>query len=184
MKKKQLFGLAAALLVLAVIYAVLVSSNKKAEEREQAREESQIVSVTDLEEITSFSYKAPEQETLHFEKKDDDWICTEDPKIELEQTYPNGIVNTFASLTASRKLESIDALEDYGLKEPVYTVSLKPEDGKETVLQIGNSTGEEYYLQVKGDDSVIYTVDASAVGTLDHSLEDMEKVEDEENESE
>lgn len=180
MKKKQLLWPAAALVVLAVVYTVLLSNNRKLEEQEKAREESEIVQVTDLGELASFSYEAPEQEALHFEKKDDNWICTDDKKIELEQTYPDGIASTFASLTASRKLESIDALEDYGLEEPVYTVTLQPEDGKETVIRIGNSTGEEYYLQVKGEEQVVYTVDSSVVGTLGHSLEDMKKVEEEE----
>ena len=184
MKKKQLFWPAAALVVLAVIYGSLVFHNQKMEEEEKAREESQIVQVTDLGEITSFSYEAPEQEALHFEKKDDNWICTDDKKIELEQTYPNGIANSFASLTASRKLESIDALEDYGLEDPAYTVTLQPKDGEETVILIGNSTGEDYYLQVKGEEQIVYTVDASAVGTLGHTLEDMEKIEEEETEAE
>lgn len=179
MKKKQMVILVAVLAALAVVYGVLSFVNKKAEEEEKAQEESQVVQVTDLEEIVSFSYEAPEQEALHFEKKKDDWVCVDDEKIELEQTYPNEIVNAFSSLTASRKMEELDALEDYGLAKPAYTVTLQPKDGKEVTVCIGDAVGEEYYLQVKGEDAV-YTVASSVTGVLGHSLEDMKKVEDEE----
>ena len=43
-----------------------------------------------------------------------------------------------------------------------------------------NSTGDEYYLQIEGQEDVVYTVASSAVGNLDHSLADMEKAEDDE----
>lgn len=177
MKKKQILILASVLAALAVVYGALSFANKKAEEEEKAQEESQVVQVTDLEEIVSFSYEAPEQEALHFEKKEDDWVCTDDEKLELEQTYPNEIANAFSSLTASRKMEEIDAMEDYGLAEPAYTVTLRPKDGKEVTFYIGDAVGEEYYLQVKGEDAV-YTVASSVAGTLGHSLEDMKKVEE------
>lgn len=180
MDKKHMIWLAAALVVLAAVYGALSLSNKRVEEKEKAEEEAQVIQVADLGEIVSFSYSAPEQETLHFEKKESDWICTDDKKMELEQTYPNGIADAFTDLTATRRMEEIDALEDYGLKEPSYTVSLQPKEGKETVFLIGDSTGDEYYLRVKGEEGVVYTVSSAPVGTLDHSLEDMEKTEDEE----
>lgn len=180
MKKKQMIWLAAALVVLAAVYGALSLSNKRVEKKEKAEEEAEIIQVADLGEIVSFSYGAPEQETLHFEKKENAWICSDDKDRALEQTYPDGIADAFADLTATRRMEEIDALEDYGLKEPSYTVSLQPKEGKETVFLIGDSTGEEYYLLVKGEEGVVYTVSSSAVGTLDHSLEDMEKIEDEE----
>ena len=183
MKKKQIIGLAVALAVLVVVYGALSLSNRRVEEEEQAREESQVIQVADLGEIASFSFEAPAQEPLHFEKKDGVWICTEDEELELEQTYPEGIVDTFASLTATRRMDEIDALADYGLEEPSYVISLQPADGKvkkELTLLIGNSTGDEYYLQIEGQEDVVYTVASSAVGNLDHSLADMEKAEDDE----
>ncbi len=178
MKKKQMLVLAVILAALAVIYVVLSFGNKKAQEEEKAQEESQVIQVADLGEITAFSYESAEQEPLHFEKKEDEWVCTDDKKTELEQTYPNEIVDAFASLTASRKMEEIDALEDYGLKEPAYTVTLESKDGEERTFYVGDSTGDEYYLQKEGEEEVVYTVSSSAVMTLGHSLEDMKKTEE------
>ena len=80
-------------------------------------------------------------------------------------------------------MDEIDALADYGLEGPSYVISLQPADGKdkkELTLLIGNSTGDEYYLQIEGQEDVVYTVASSAVGNLDHSLADMEKAEDDE----
>lgn len=180
MKKKQILILAAVLAALAVVYAALSFGNKRAEEKAKAEEESQIVQVTDLGALEAFSYEEPGAEALDFEKKDGEWICTNDKKMELEQSYPEAIANAFSSLTATRKLESIDAREDYGLEDPAYTVTLRPEDGEETVLWIGSATGEDYYLQVKGEEETAYTVSSSVVQTLGYSLEDMEKIKEEE----
>lgn len=180
MKKKQIIWLAVVLAVLGVVYGALFLSNKREAQKEQEEEASQVIQVTEMEDIRAFSYEAPEQEQLHFEKKDGGWVCTDDEEMELEQSYPDGVAESFGQLTASRKLEEIDALKDYGLEEPAYTVTLQPEDGEEVQLLIGNSTGEEYYLQVKGEEDVVYTISSTAVSTLDHSLADMEKVETEE----
>lgn len=178
MKKKQMVILILVLAALAVVYAALAFGNKKAQEKEKAQEESQIIQVADLGEVVTFSYESAEQEPLHFEKKEDAWICTDDKKTELEQTYPNEIADAFSSLTASRKMEEIDALEDYGLKEPAYTVTLESKDKEEVTFYVGNSTGDEYYLQKEGEEGIVYTVSSSAVMTLGHSLEDMKKTEE------
>lgn len=183
MKKKQMILLAVLLAVLAAGYGILVFQNKKAEKAEQAAEESKIIKVAELGEIESFSYQAPDQDELHFKKKKDKWICTEDKKASLEQTYPNRIADTFSSLTASRKLEDIDALEDYGLEKPAYTVTLNEADGTKTTIKVGNSTGGEYYLQVEGEEQVVYTAASSSVEALNYSLEDMLEEESGEEES-
>ena len=142
MKKKQMILLAALLAVLAAGYGILVFQNKKAEREEQAAQESSVIKVIDLGEIQSFSYQTPEREKLHFKKKNNKWICTKDKKANLDQTYPNRIADTFSSLTASRKLEDIDALEDYGLNKPAYIVELSGADGKKITVNIGNLTGK------------------------------------------
>ncbi len=178
MKKNQIVLLAGLLAALAAVYVILAFQNKKSEEKEQAEIESQTVQVTESGEIQSFSFQAPEQEELQFKKKDDKWICAQDKKLSLDQTYPDRIVNTFSGLTAVRKLEGIDALEDYGLESPAYTVRMEAADGGEITLYIGDGTGEEYYLQKEGDDQVIYTVASSAVEALNYSLEDMEEKEE------
>ncbi len=49
MKKKQIIGLAVALAVLVVVYGALSLSNRRVEEEEQAREESQVIQVADLD---------------------------------------------------------------------------------------------------------------------------------------
>ena len=180
MKKKQMILLAALPAVLAAGYGILVFQNKKAEREEQAAQESSVIKVIDLGEIQSFSYQTPEREKLHFKKKNNKWICTKDKKANLDQTYPNRIADTFSSLTASRKLEDIDALEDYGLNKPAYIVELSGADGKKITVNIGNLTGEEYYLQVEGEEQVVYTVAASNAEALNYSLEDMREKESEE----
>ena len=59
-------------------------------------------------------------------------------------------------------------------------MELSGADGKKITVNIGNLTGEEYYLQVEGEEQVVYTVAASNAEALNYSLEDMREKESEE----
>ena len=82
------------------------------------------------------------------------------------------MAETFSKLKAKRALEGGDSLEDYGLKDPVYTVVLTDKQGKETTLYYGNVTGDDYYITVDNTGKV-YTVNNTSISDLQNKLEDM-----------
>ena len=170
-KKNSMFLLLIALLILAAAYAALQLWNKSQEKKQQAKEKAEQVYVTDMDEIINIRYDVGNG-PMEFKKEEDTWYVTADPDFPLAQTYPEQMAEEFAHLKADRELKDGDSLEDYGLKDPVYTVVLTDAKGEETTLYYGNSTGDSYYVTA-GDTGSVYTVSNNSISDLQYSLEDM-----------
>lgn len=138
--KKAVPILIAVLAVLLVVYFGLQSWNKKQEEEEESGE-SILVTELDADTITAVSYNVGNGE-LAFEKQDDTWYYAEDKDFPLDQSYLQNIVDGMCAITADRKLEDGDALADYGLEEPAYTVQLTDSEGNTTQIGFGDLTGD------------------------------------------
>lgn len=170
-KKKSMILLFAVLLVLVAAYFILQSWNKSQDKKEQAKEESENIYITDIDTITDIKYNIGSGD-MEFTKEDGTWYVTADKDFPLAQSYPEQMADTFKKLKAERELKDGDSLEDYGLTEPVYTVSLTDGEGGETTLYYGNVAGDNYYVTV-GDEGKVYTVSSTTISDLQYSLEDM-----------
>ena len=73
-------------------------------------------------------------------------------------------------LSADRELEDADALEEYGLDHPTYTVTLTDEDGTVTTIKVGNATGNDYYATVD-DTEKVYTIPATSLDDIQTELD-------------
>lgn len=175
-KRKQLFLLLGALILLLAAYFGMKLLNKKQAEDQEAKKEAETVYITDLEEITGIGYDAGNGE-MTFKKQDGIWVYTPDPDFPLAQTYPEQIAETFGHLKAERELKNGDDLEAYGLTEPVYTIKLTAADGEETELLFGNSVDAVYYMTV-GDTGNVYTVNSAVIQDLQHTLDEMAQLDD------
>lgn len=170
-KKKSMLLLLIILLVLVAAYFALQSWNKNQEKKQQEKEKSETVYVTDIDEITGIQYDVGSGK-MEFNKKEDTWYDAEDPDFPLAQNYPSQMSEDFSHLKAERELKDGDSLEAYGLEDPVYTVVLTDSKGVKTTLYYGNATGDSYYVTV-GDTGRVYTVSSTSISDLQHSLEDM-----------
>ena len=112
---------------------------------------------------------------MSFVKEDGTWYMADDREIPLDQTYIDAMENTYASLTATRQIDEPDALSDYGLESPAYTVRATDTAGNTTAFSIGNAAGEDYYLTVDGARSPVYTVSSSAVSVLQYDMDTLVK---------
>lgn len=173
--KKAVPILIAVLAVLLVVYFGLQSWNKKQEEEEESGE-SILVTELDADTITAVSYNVGNGE-LAFEKQDDTWYYAEDKDFPLDQSYLQNIVDGMCAITADRKLEDGDALADYGLEEPAYTVQLTDSEGNTTQIGFGDLTGDNYYVNVNGSDQV-YTVASTALDDLQYTLDEMAQLDE------
>lgn len=170
-KKRSFLVLICLLLILLAAYFGLQSWNKKQEKKQEAKTEAETVYATDIGEITGIKYDAGSGE-LEFVKEEGTWYNAKDRDFPLAQSYPEQMASDFAKLKAERELKGGDSLEDYGLKDPAYTVVLTDKDGKETTVYYGNSAGDNYYVTV-GDEGRVYTVSNTSISDLQYSLEDM-----------
>lgn len=177
-KKKGLIVMLGVLCILLAVYFALQSWNRRQEEEEQAREEAEVIHVTDTAagDIVSFSYDVGNG-TLSFEKRDGQWYYTEDEDFPLDQSVPDQIAETIGQITAERELTDGDAMADYGLDEPMYTLEYTDASGETVTVQFGDLTGDYYYVSVNGGEPV-YTVSSSVIDGLGYTLDDMAVLDD------
>lgn len=74
------------------------------------------------------------------------WYYTKIKNIRSLSPLSESLASTFQKVEAVRELKNADALSDYGLDKPTYTVSVKDKTGKSMTYYIGNATGENYYV--------------------------------------
>lgn len=106
-------------------------------------------------------------------KKDEEWALSKPDDIKADPSTLSSIVINASSVAASKIVEE-DAqdLSVYGLDKPII-VKVKPKEGDEIVIEIGNETPTEsgYYAKLSGDDSVYvigtYTANKLVVGRND-----------------
>lgn len=176
-RKNTMLTLLVILAVLIVCYFVIGKIQENQEE-EPAEEATYAVSMDD---IVSIKY-SDGTSTMTFTKTDDTWSYEEDTTVALEQSTMESMADTFGKIIANRILEEPDALSDYGLEEPAYTIELADKEGNVTTVYIGNQTGSDYYLTV-GDKKVVYTVGSSVVNAMEFDVEELREA-SEENEGE
>ena len=169
-KHRTLFLLGGIFIVLVLIYLALSSYQWDAGEADSG-EDSQI-QVTDLGELSSFQFTDQSTGTgMSFVKEDGTWYMADDREIPLDQTYIDAMENTYASLTATRQIDEPDALSDYGLDSPAYTVQATDADGNTTTFSVGDAADEDYYLTVDSAQAPVYTVTSSSVSVLQYDLD-------------
>ena len=168
-KKKGPVILIGVLVLLLILYFALSTWNKKQDSKEE-----ETVKVTDLKtsEITGVKYDLGTGE-MNFEKDGDTWYYTADKDFPLRQSYPKTVADAMGQLSADRELEDADALEEYGLDHPTYTVTLTDEDGTVTTIKVGNATGNDYYATVD-DTEKVYTISATSLDDIQTELDQIE----------
>jgi hypothetical protein len=171
-KKNKLFMLLGILVLLIAVYAGLSIYNKKTAEREAAEAEAEQISLVEADELTALAYSDGTSE-MDLRCEDGTWSYGEDDEIPLDQDLVETIVSAVLDLTAVREIEEPDALADYGLEEPSYTITYTSEgEEDEVTLLVGNATGEDYYMMIQDADSV-YTIDSTLVYSLTWDLADL-----------
>lgn len=177
-KNKGLFILVGILVVLLAVYFGLQAWNKSQAEKEEQENEAAVIHVTetDAEDIVSMSFDVGNG-AMEFEKEDDTWYYTPDRDFPLAQSYPENMASVLGSITADRELEDGDAMADYGLEEPVYTLCYTDAEGSSTELYFGNMTGDDYYVTV-GDAGKVYTVSSTVIDSLNYTLDDMAQLDE------
>lgn len=176
-KKKSIYFLLGALVVLLAIYFGLQAFNKSQQRKETKKAEDGKIQITDVDtdDVERLSYTNGST-TMDFTKNDGTWYVKNDQDFPLSQSSIEAMVTSAGKLTAVRKLSDADELSDYGLDKPQYTITLTNEDSNKTELLVGNAAGEDYYVKTGGDDTV-YTIDSTLVQGLVFSRDDLLQME-------
>lgn len=172
-KYKSLICLLSVLVLCVGLYFLVGFLGQKQEEKELQED----VMVTNLVSLVSLEYTDGE-ETMSFYQKDGSWYVEGDEDFALDSSSVESIAYSLQYVIAVRQLEKADKLSDYGLENPLYTIKMKDQNEKETVLYIGDLAGENQYATVN-DKQVVYTIDSSVAEILQFDLSALEVVEEE-----
>lgn len=160
MKKFRNIILAVVVLVILVGAYVLLSNTSKENEISESQSENQKeLSDVSKDKITKIILKSAEDEIM-IERKNEQWILSEQESIELDQTKADDLAYSFAMLSADRIVEEEPRdLEKYGLNPSAVIAKAILDDGSEIEYYLGNMTPERntYYFMRK-DDSKVYTI--------------------------
>lgn len=173
MKKKGLpllIGIVV-LVFLTVAYVILVKHNTETAEEV----EDTTVKMFDLEnkDVAALRFTLDGKEET-FTLEGDTWSLASDAAFEVDSSKMSTLLDTVTGMAASRKLEEVTDLSEYGLDEPVQTLVLTMTDGTVYTICWGGTndvTGDDY-VYIKEKESVVYTVDYSVLEALGESIED------------
>lgn len=175
-KKKKIKGvwiLSGALILLLAVYFGMRAWNQNREEKEEQQAEADTVHVTETAaaDIVSLKFDVGSGE-MEFTKENDTWYYAPDRDFPLVQSYPEDMAAAAGNIIADRELTDGDALEDYGLDEPIYTLEYTDSEGNVTQVYFGNTTGDYYYVTV-GDTGKVYTVESTITDSFNYTLADI-----------
>lgn len=167
-KKKQFLLLAAVLLALAAAY-LAIEAYQDWSYKKESREASEKLEITNLDgdSISSIRY-SDTSETMEFTKEADAWYYEGDRELPLKQSCAEDAVDEFSKLEGTRRLTGAEEMASYGLDDPAYEIRLTDENGKETVVQIGDtsdSEDSEYYITAD-EGETIFTIGSSVPDSL------------------
>lgn len=178
-KKKKNLTLPILLAVLVALggsYGAIRAYNRAAEAKEEEKKEQdsgeEIAVFGELTEeaITALSYDYQGGE-LSFIKDGDTWYLAKDREIPLSQTKFSAMTGVLAGIRANRVVEeSLENLSNYGLDEPVKTITFETADGSHTIYAGDqNPITNDYYFYLEGENKV-YTTKASISSSFQSGL--------------
>ena len=142
---------------------------RRPEGKAPVQESAGVFELTDrtLDDLTGISWTA-DGKTRTFRRQDGQWKAAEDSAAESGDPEAAGaLAEQLVNLQATRRIENVDNLEEYGLTDPAVVVTAEWKSGS-TVYSMGESTpfGDGYYLSLSGGGQTIYTI-ASPLAAYD-----------------
>lgn len=178
-QKVQLLVMVIGLIVLVAAFFGVKSYNAHLEEKESLKSEPEYT-VLDLDEdeIDVFSF-ANEYGSYSFEKSSDDdgnisWTCLEEADLNLDSYKVSSVLKSALFIQADTCIEDVSDLEQYGLADPVVSVSITTGNGESYTLLCGDYNGitGKYYLSLDGE-SVVYASDSDIGGDFNILPDDL-----------
>lgn len=172
MNKKKLLPLAVLAAVVALLGVLLTVLT-----RENSADTDTTLPLFDfaVDDIDTLAYAGNNVDITLLKGSDGDWMLDSDPALPLDQTKVQSLVESYANLTALRKLEGSD-LNELPDKSAVPQMTITVGAGEQTVdmtVDQLNTVADVYY--VYDESGAAYTVKRSDLATLSKSVRDLYK---------
>lgn len=160
------------LLLFISIVAAAVYMNRKAETATQeditpAAEPAFLITSNAM--VTSIEVKPSEGETIRLERNEKlVWVFTQPDKAEADQGSVEAAAAQIAALRVITPLEDVTDPSIFGLSKPKNTFTIGFEDGKTSVIEVGDLAPSEsgYYVRMDGKYYVAAVNGIEALGNL------------------
>lgn len=115
-------------------------------------------------------------ETVSFSRDGENWVYEDDSEFPTDASYLDAMTSTLASIEADRVIDDPGDLAQYGLEDPICSLTVETASGTAT-LQFGdeNTISSERYLT--NGDGKVYLVKAEILSSFSYNLLDVVKKE-------
>lgn len=112
-----------------------------------------------------------------FIHENDTWSYKEDSQFPLNEAFMLNLVSKVTLIEATRELGEPENISEYGLDEPEIQVSVKDSDGKETILEFGDTNDAVSGCYLKTGNHV-YLVDSGIKQAFSIDIRDLAELEE------
>lgn len=159
-----------ALIGFIAIIAAAIYMNRQAEEKAAATETpaaEEAFLFTEDSVVTGIEVKTMEGDTVKIERNEEKaWVLSQPEEADADQGAAEAAASQVGALGIVTAIEGDKDPSIFGLDVPVYTITITFEDGKTSVLEVGDTTPTEsgYYVRMDGDK--VYVVSTSGIDAL------------------
>lgn len=165
---KKLVLLLGVLLVLMTVTVLVMEFSPD----ENAEEEAAVTVFTlDMDQVTGLSWTYEGEEVSLERDGENNWTYPADDAFPLDQSYPDAMVQALSEIQADRIIEEPEDLSEYGLADPVCSITVQADETRQLAIGDETSLGGQRYLSL-GDGNV-YLVDASLLDDFALGLYDI-----------
>lgn len=181
-KTKLLIGIAFIVVLCGAYFGVLSYTKSQEKKQLQAEEEETaqaIVFSVAEDQISRLSFTGDEGE-LEFVREDGVWSYPGDASFEMDETRIGLLINDLAALSATRTLEDVSELSEYGLDNPSNCITVTLTDGTTSALYVGdvNTSNSETYFQTEEGSRTVYLTGTALQSHFSGRLQDFALYED------
>ena len=166
-KKTKLYAL---LGVLLVICAAAFAVSRYQEKKENIKNSSEVILEIPTDSVTALSW-TNESGTFSF-TKDESWTYDDDAAFPVSEEKVHDMLSQFEAFAAAFTIEDVDDYAQYGLDEPVCTISITADEESYTIkLGDFSKMDEQRYISI--GDGKVYLVTHDPLDEFDAVLRDM-----------
>lgn len=173
----KMLMLSAVLLALLGSYELVNRLNRQ----RQVFEETGAFAMTDrsADELVGLNW-TNEDTQYHFQKNEDIWTNANDAAFPTNQEAVQQLAGRIMNFTATRKLENVETLADYGFTEDSFSVTAEWSDGETTRYILGDETpfADGWYTHIDGEDGVVYTTESALSAMFSETEVDLAQLEE------
>lgn len=169
MKRSKRLMILLGVLVVACVATFVLSRYEEHQEQIQNSDEVVLEIISDAVQSLSWEY---ESRTLAFHKEEDGWVYDEDAAFPVDEDKIKEMLSRFEAFGVSFIIEDAEDLGQYGLDDPVCTITIATEEETYTI-QLGDYSqmDEERYVSI-GDGNV-YLVQNDPLDDFDTALREV-----------